>query len=89
MAKQTKITVETESLLILKGCGSVRAWCPGCAAESEMIRLDEAAVLSNLMPREVEQWLGSKDLHRSNAADGSPCLCLNSLLRWVLSKRIA
>ena len=38
MAKQTKITIETDSLLILRGRSSVRAWCPRCAAEVEADR---------------------------------------------------
>src|SRR4051794_10313758 len=40
MAKQTKITIETDSLLILRGRNSTRAWCPRCAAEGEMIALE-------------------------------------------------
>ena len=41
MAKQTKIIIETDSLLILRGQSSRRAWCPLCAAEEEMIALEK------------------------------------------------
>ena len=37
MAKQTKITIEIDSLLVVRGGNPVRAWCPRCAAEAEMI----------------------------------------------------
>ena len=86
MAKKTKLTIETDSLLILRGRSSLRAWCPQCAAESEMICLEGTGVVSNLAPPDVEKWLESGELHRSQAADGSPLICLNSLLRRAKNK---
>jgi hypothetical protein len=83
MAKQTKITIETNSLLIVRGRSSLRAWCSRCAAEVEMIVLDDAGVISNLEPAELEQWLNSGELHQVQATDGSALTCLNSLLARV------
>jgi hypothetical protein len=83
MAKQTKITIETDSLLILRGRNSIHAWCPLCAAEGEMIALGHVGVISNLDRSAVEEWLNSQELHRSQAADGSALICLNSLLARV------
>jgi hypothetical protein len=83
MAKQTKITIETDSLLILRIRNSTRAWCPRCAAEREMIALDKTGGISNLRLPLLEEWLKSGDLHRSESADGSPLICLNSLLARV------
>jgi hypothetical protein len=83
MAKQTKITIETDSLLILRGRSSVRAWCPRCAAKVEMIAMKDVGVISNLDPHALEEWLHSEELHRLQAADGSPLTCLNSLLARV------
>lgn len=83
MAKKTKITIETDSLLILQGRSSTRAWCPLCAAEGEMIALENAGVISNLERPAMEEWLNSPELHRSQAADGSALICLNSLLARV------
>ncbi len=48
MAKQTTITVETSSLLILQGRISRRAWCPQCAAEEDMIAVENTRAISNL-----------------------------------------
>jgi len=84
MAKQMKITIETDSLLVLRGQASRRAWCPLCKAEREMIALEDTAVVSNLDRRALEEWLNSGELHRSQAADGSTLICLNSLLARVL-----
>jgi hypothetical protein len=83
MAKRTQITIETESLLILRSRNSMRGWCPVCAAEGEMIALENAGVVSNLERRDLENWLNSADLHRLQAADGSAVICLNSLLARV------
>ena len=80
MAKRTRITIQTDSLLILYGKGTRRAWCPSCAAEGEMLALGEVGVVSNLARREVDEWLGSKALHRCEGADGSWLICLKSLL---------
>ena len=83
MAKRTKITIETDSLLILRGRTLQRAWCPQCGSEAEMIPLDNVGIISNLSPREVEAWIQSEDLHYSKATDGSPLICLNSMLKRV------
>jgi hypothetical protein len=45
-----------------------------------MIALENAGVISNLERRALEEWLNSGELHRSQAADGSAVVCLNSLL---------
>jgi len=83
MAKRTTITVETDSLLILRGRNSTRAWCPRCAAEVEMIAMKETGVISNLDQHALEEWLSSEELHRLRASDGSTLTCLNSLLARV------
>jgi len=83
MAKQTKITFETDSLLILRGRSATRAWCPQCQADAEMISMNHVGVISNLDRTAVEEWLNSGELHRSQGADGSSLICLNSLLARV------
>jgi len=88
MAKQTKIRVETDSLLILRGRSSAHAWCPQCQADAEIIALDNVGVISNLDRSAVEKWLNSEELHRSQAADGSAVVCLNSLLARVQNTKI-
>ena len=83
MAKQTRITVETDSLLILQGRKSRSEWCPKCRAERDMIALENVGVISNLERPAFEAWINSEELHRSQAADGSLLICLNSLLARV------
>jgi Mg2+ and Co2+ transporter CorA len=83
MSKQTKITIETDSLLILRGQNSQCTWCPMCEAEREMIALENLGVISNLDRRALEEWLNSGEMHRVETADGSTLICLNSLLARV------
>ena len=83
MAKHTRISIETDSLLIVQGRSSLRGWCSRCSAEVDMIALQETGVISNLEQPELEQWLNSGEIHRCQAADGSRLTCLNSLLARV------
>ena len=62
VAKRTKITIETDSLLILRSRSSRRAWCPRCVTEADMIALDEVGVISNLQRQALEEWLNSEEL---------------------------
>jgi hypothetical protein len=80
MTKQTKITIETDSLLFLRGLNSIRAQCPLCRGESEMVAIENLQVVSNLDRPSLEEWINSGDLHRLKSGDGSTLICLNSLL---------
>lgn len=89
MAKRTKITVQTDSLLVLRGGGPVQAWCSRCGSEVEMIPLDGVGVISNLLPREVEAWIDSEDVHHATDADGASLICLDSMLKRFRNGRQA
>jgi len=89
MAKQTKITIETDSLLVLRGRSSLRAWCPQCEGDVEMIPVEGVGVISNLPSAEVQTWLESEAIHRSQASDGTALICLNSLLKRGQKTRTA
>lgn len=83
MTKHTKITIQTESLLLLRGRNSARTRCPLCDAESEMVALENLQVVSNLDRRSLDEWINSGELHRLQADDGSFLICLNSLLAGI------
>jgi hypothetical protein len=83
LAKRTILTIETESLLVIRGKGAPKSWCAECATETEMIGLENLGVVTNLDRSATEEWLSSSDLHHSVAPDGSPVVCLNSLLAHV------
>ena len=89
MAKHPTITFETDSLLLLRGGMPLRAWCPQCGAEGEMIPLDDVDVVSNLSPAEVQAWMESEDLHHATTAEGAPMICLNSMLKHMRKAKTA
>jgi len=84
MAKRTRISIETDSLLVLRGRESLRAWCPQCGAEAELIPLNEVGVVSNLPSAEVQAWMESPDLHHIRTVEGAVLICLNSMLKRAL-----
>ena len=87
MARSIRITIETNSLLILRGRTSSRRWCTQCAEEVEMFALEDTAVLSNLPTRELNEWLNSGHLHRTQTPGGTELICLNSLLAQLGTPR--
>lgn len=87
MAKRTRIMIQTDSLLVIRGRKSLRAWCPQCGAEVEMIPVNDVGVVSNLPSAEVQAWMESSDLHHTKTADGTALLCLNSMLKRVRRTR--
>jgi hypothetical protein len=87
VSKLTRITIETDSLLILHGRASEQLWCRDCGAEVAAIALENVCVISNLERAALEEWLNSGELHRVETADGSTLICLNSLLDRVRNKK--
>ena len=83
MAKQTTITIETRSLLIVQTRPACRAWCPRCSAEADMIALPRADSLSGSDAAVLTSWLNSRDVHLSSGNEGVTLLCLPSLLARV------
>lgn len=87
MTKSTRITIETDSLLILQGRAGDRVWCRRCQTEVGAIALENVGVISNLERAALEEWLNSGELHRLQTTDGSTFICLNSLLARVQNKK--
>jgi hypothetical protein len=87
VTKLTRITIETDSLLILQGRTSESVWCRHCQAQVGAIALENVGVISNLERTALEEWLNSGELHRLQTADGSTFICLSSLLARVQSKK--
>jgi hypothetical protein len=83
LGKETKITIETDSLLIVRGRNFQRTWCPTCAAEVESIAMERTGVISNLDQAALEEWINSEELQRLTTADGSEQICLSSLVARV------
>jgi hypothetical protein len=87
MAKRTTITIETNSLLILRACSVRRKWCPRCGAEAEMIAPAITPTSPDQVQDAIEKLLNPEELHRAQAEDGSTLVCLNSMLNRMQKTR--
>jgi hypothetical protein len=79
--RRIKITVETESVLVLRRrAASCRAWCAVCFATTAFAPLAEACELTASDAATVRRLLAAGRLHSIEASDGSPLVCLRSAL---------
>jgi hypothetical protein len=70
--RTTKITIETEGLLVVRQARTVVSWCPGCQAAVEVVLLGEdTARLLNGLP--------TGTLHIWSPPEGPVQVCLLSL----------
>ena len=76
--KRTRITVETEQVLVIRRRGCARRWCQECAREVDMVSFAEAGALTGLAERQLCECARTEKWHL--AVDGSPLICLESLL---------
>lgn len=77
--KRSQITIESERFWVVRGTGAVAClWCPRCGTETEMVSLQEAALVRPLPPN-IRDWLETKLVHVEEAKDGSLLICLRCL----------
>jgi hypothetical protein len=93
--RRTEITVETDQILIIRKSHSERGWCAECGREVDMVGVNDAGELTGriqhfvgrpstgqpsstlpMLPGCGDSW----GWHWSQAADGSPRVCLESVL---------
>jgi len=84
--KRTEITMETDRIFIIRRAHSTRGWCSECGREVDMVRVTEAEVLrgkAQLFSTHpmLPGCRDSRGLHWSLASDGSPLVCLESVLQ--------
>ena len=77
-SNRTEITVETEHFVVIRRGLSYRARCPVCDKQVEMVGVDEAVAIAGRTLSETaatdRQW------HCFESSDGSPRVCLDSVL---------
>ncbi len=82
--KATTITVETETVLLVRQGQFPRIQCNGCGFEVEAVALDTLGVLTNIPASAFEEYLSSGRLHVSERQDGSRLVCVSSLLASLM-----
>ena len=81
--RTTKITIETEGLVVVRQGRTMVTWCPGCQAEVEVMFLGEDPSVAQLVGA-----LSTSTLHIWRPPEGPARICLPSLLQSSQSKDV-
>jgi hypothetical protein len=76
-----EITIQTDRLMLIRGRRSTRAWCHQCGREVEMVGLSEAAALAGGGKAVLPDSTQGQGWHISEDRNGSPLVCLESVLK--------
>jgi hypothetical protein len=80
VVKTARITIETDTVMVVRHARTARAWCPECHGEVEVISLDNASVAESGAAAQLQEWISAGKLHVWQPAEGSVQICLASLL---------
>jgi hypothetical protein len=86
VVKTTTITIETESLLVVRRGKTVVTWCPVCCAEAEAMTLEGSSLGEDIPSTLLRDWLAAGKLHLWSLDGGLDRICLTSLLRCLESE---
>lgn len=75
ITRTTRITIETESIVLVRQGRTVVTWCPECQAEVEVMLLGDGNSAAQLLDA-----LGSAPLHVWSPNAGNSQVCLPSLV---------
>lgn len=79
MIRRTRVTIQTERLLMMSSSRSLYSLCEACGDEVRMVTVDQAAALTRVYSREIYREVEAGKLHFTEATQGSLLICLNSL----------
>lgn len=86
VVKTTRITIETECLLVVRRGKTIVTWCPACCAEAEAMTLEGASLGEDLPSALIREWLAIGKLHFWSPDGGPAQICITSLLRCLESE---
>ena len=86
MVKTTKITIETESLLIVRRGKTIVTLCPICCVEAEAMTLEGDSLGEEFPSILLRGWLAAGKLHLWSTDGGPDRICLTSLRRCFESE---
>jgi hypothetical protein len=79
--KTTRITVETETFVLVRDARATLSWCPDCRAEVEVVTLNADSLVEPTTATQIRQWQATGKLHLSQPACGPAQICVSSLLQ--------
>ena len=77
----TRITVETDTFLVIRRAKAALARCPECKAKVDVVTLTPDSFAEPTTASQVEQWLNTGRLHLWHTPEGLVQVCVNSLLQ--------
>jgi len=83
VAKLITITIETNSVMVLRARSAGRLWCTLCRSEGELLKFDPRSKDLGAAFAALQAFIASGDVHQHQAPDGSMLICLNSLMAFI------
>ena len=81
MKRRTKITVETDEIMIIRQRRRLlRSWCRECAQQVTMVTVDQAATVANKSSRLIYRMAEAGYIHFAETPEGFLLICLQSLV---------
>jgi hypothetical protein len=79
--KRIEITIKTDRVVIIRRTRLTQGQCQECGCEADMVDMTTAAELTGMTDRMLRDLMDVQGLHLGQSADGSPRICLESLLK--------
>jgi hypothetical protein len=86
VVKTTRITIETESLLVVRRGKTIVTSCPVCCAEVEAMTVEGDRLGEGIPSALFREWLATGKLHFWGPEEGPVQICLPSLLQCFASE---
>lgn len=88
VVRTTRITIETESLLVVHKGKTFVGWCPVCCADVEAMTLTGDGIGEGIPPALLGDWFRTGKVHLCRPAEGPAQICLPSLLQCLESEDV-
>ncbi len=80
LVKTARITVETDTVMIVRQARTAPGLCPVCRAEVDVITLDNASIADLESAAQLQDWVSTGKLHFWQPPNRPAQICLPSLL---------
>jgi excisionase family DNA binding protein len=85
MKKRTKLTIETERVLVIRrGRAGREAVCEACQEVVQLLSVDEAATLTRVGARKIYRMVEAGKIHFTQTNEKLLLICFNSLFHSLL-----
>jgi hypothetical protein len=82
MKRRTKLTIETDRVLIIRGGRTERrAMCDACGELVRLVTVDEAAMLAQVGSRAIYRLVEAEKIHSIETDNELLLICFNSIVR--------